>query len=289
MQFNAESKMAPAWHYKIKSIHSSLRSAEKRVADYFTNHSDEIIHFTVTEMAEKCGVSEATVVRTCQQLGYKGFQELKIIIAQDLLPAKTILYDEVDITDSLDVVADKLFQSNINALISTRKIIDTKEVNKAVKAILSAANVYIFAVGTSGPIAIDLQNKLIRIGIPVFLSVDSHVQIIFATHLKKGDVAIGISHMGGSRDIVETMETARQNEAITICITSFSKSPITQVSDIKLFTSAQETKFRTEAITSRVAQLTVTDLLYTYIALAKADDSIRNMRLTEKAVANKKF
>jgi len=279
----------PVWVLKIKALYDSLRSSEVRVVDYFLKHSEELVHQSVSVIAKKCQVSESTVVRTCQRLGFKGYQELRIAVAQEPLTKEKFLHDEIDVTDSLDVIADKVFRSNINALVSTRKFTDTVKVGQAVEAMLAANNVHIFAVGTSAPIATDFYNKLTRIGVVTNLCVDGYVQGILAANMNSSDVVIAISHSGDARDIVESIRIARGNGATTICITTFADSAITQYSDICLFISTQETRFRSEAITSRVAQLTMTDLLYAGIAVATSEQALRSMTLTESVIAEKKY
>jgi DNA-binding MurR/RpiR family transcriptional regulator len=109
--------------------------------------------------------------------------------------------------------------------------------------------------------------------------------------LTKNDVVIGISHSGSSKDVVEALEFAKKSGATTICITNQGKSPITKnnVSDIKLFTSSTETKYKVVGLSSRLAQLTIVDALYAYISLKKGESAIENFEKVDEALSIKKY
>jgi DNA-binding MurR/RpiR family transcriptional regulator len=115
------------------------------------------------------------------------------------------------------------------------------------------------------------------------------MQAISASLLRKGDVAFGISHSGSSKDVVDALRIARQNKATTVCLTHHTKSPITKVADIKLYTAARETALRSDAMTSRIAQLSILDVLYVSVALKRYDISLQSIERTKEALADKKY
>jgi len=274
---------------RIKGILPSLFPAEQRVAKFILKNPRAIIHLSITEVAGEIEVSESTVVRFCQNLGYSGYYELKISLACDLITPVHQIHQDIEQGDSITQVVDKVFHADIKALYNTKKIIDTEEMKRAVKAISSCHRLELFAVGNSLPIALDAEYRFIRIGLPCIIYQDAVTQAMSASLLTKGDVGLVISHSGSSKDVVEAIRLARESGATTICITNYSKSPITQISDIKLFTTSEETTFREEAMASRIAQLAIIDALYVGVALCRFEEALNNIKRTRQVLPDKKY
>lgn len=274
---------------KLQGVYTSMRAAEKRAADYIMEHPDQVVYLSVTELAERSGTSESTVVRMCQQAGYRGFQEIKIAIAQDLVAPLKNIHEDIAEEDDTTTVIQKVFGANMQALENTRAVLDVAELERATNALINARTVAIIGVGTSGPIVLDCQYKLMRIGLHCQAFVDPHIQLVLVAQMGPGDVMLGISHSGSSREIVETLTAARELGVTTICLTGYAKSPITKISDIRLHTSAQETRYRSEAVASRVAQLTITDALQVNVALRMKERALAQIRQTDKLMPGRKF
>lgn len=286
---NTDKPMLLATFLKLKGIYSSLRPAEQRVADYIMEHPEEVVYLSVTELAERSGTSESTVVRMCQQAGYRGYQELKIAIAQDLVAPLKNIHEDVTEDDDTATVMQKVFAANIQALENTRAVLDVEALDRATTAIIAAETIIVIGVGTSGPIVYDCQYKLMRLGLRCQAFVDPHIQLLQLAQMGSNDVAIGISHSGSSREVVEAMALAKDLGLTTICITGYPKSPITRWADIRLVTSAKETKFRTEAIASRVAQWTIIDTLYVNVALRMKERALEQIRRGEELILGRKY
>src|SRR5580693_10753700 len=99
----------PGCFVRIEGTYASLRSAEQRVADFILKHPEELIYLTVTELAERTNTSESTVVRLCQKIGYKGYQEFKIMLARDLVGPTETIYEQISPSDSLPALKRKVF------------------------------------------------------------------------------------------------------------------------------------------------------------------------------------
>lgn len=274
---------------RISLMQGNLRAAERKAADYVLAHPDDVIRLTITELADCSGVSEATVMRMCHKTGFDGFQDLKISVAQDLVAPLSQIHESISPDDDIPTLIDKVFFSNIESLEQTKGVLNAADVTKAVRAIRDAEWTDIYAVGTSAPVAMDLSYKLERLRFPNRLHLDAHMQAIAAAGLRPGVVAIGISHSGSSRDIIDALTLAKQAGAMTIAITHFGKSPLTAVADINLYTMARETAYRPEAMASRLAQMSVIDLLYVAIALQRWEECVEALRKADKAVAGKKY
>jgi RpiR family transcriptional regulator, carbohydrate utilization regulator len=279
----------PSTLIKIRGAYSTLKKAEQRIADAIFQNPEEVINLSVTELAEKSSVSESSVVRFCKSLGYKGYYALKISLARELVITPQQIYEEIGLKDDVSMIKHKVFQSNILALQETIKILNEKELEKAVGALYHANLLVFYGMAASAAVALDSAHKFLRINIRSVSYSDSHMQAISASLLRNGDVAFGISHSGSSRDVVDALRIARQNKATTVCLTHHTKSPITKVADIKLYTAARETALRSDAMTSRIAQLSILDVLYVSVALKRYDLSLQSIERTKEALADKKY
>ena len=279
----------PGCFIRIQGTYSSLRTAEQRVADFILKHAEELIYLTVTELAERTQTSESTVVRLCQKIGYKGYQEFKIMLARDLVGPTETVYDEIDKADSLSALKNKIFQANAQALKDTIEVLSDDELTRAVSALAKARRVEIYGIGGSAPLALDAYHKFMKLGVSCVWLNDSDLMAMSSSLLGTGDVVLGISHTGASRDVCDAMENAQNAGATTICITHRATSPITKVANVKLFTAAKETAFGSDATSSRIAQLTIIDTLFAGIANQNYDHFLERIQRTREASAGKRY
>jgi RpiR family carbohydrate utilization transcriptional regulator len=211
------------------------------------------------------------------------------MLARDLVEPTNAIYAAIEPGDSLQTIKTKVFQANAQALRDTIEVLTDAELELAVRAIATARRVEVYGVGGSNPLAIDAYHKFLKLGIAVVALSDGDMMAMSSSLLQKGDVALGISHTGASRDVTDALSNAQRNGATTICITHRSTSPITKVADIKLFTAAKQTAFRSDASSSRIAQLTIIDTLYVGVALSGYENSVEMIRRTREATANKRY
>ncbi len=279
----------PGSFVRLQGAYSGLRAAEQRVADFILKHPDELIYLTVTELAERTNTSESTVVRLCQKIGYKGYQEFKIVLARDLVEPATAIYAAIEPGDDLATVKSKVFQANAQALRDTIEVLDDDELQRAVDALAAARRVEIYGVGGSAPLALDAYHKLLKLGLHATALSDGDLMAMSSSLLATDDVALGISHTGASRDVTDALGRARSHGATTICITHRPSSPITKVSDVVLVTAAQQTAFRSDASSSRIAQLAVIDTLYVGVAHVNHERSLAMIERTREATASKRY
>jgi DNA-binding MurR/RpiR family transcriptional regulator len=244
---------------------------------------------SVTEVAEAVGVSEASVVRLCQQVGAKGFQDLKIALARDLVEPVKFIHEDVRPGDDVATVIEKVFRSDMQALAETLKVLDPAAMQRAVDIILGADRVEFYGIGSAGPVAVDAYYRMLRIGINCVVSIDSHMQAVGAALAGPHVAVVAISHSGSTKETVDALRLAKQAGAKTICITNYGRSPIQAYADVVLYTAAAETMFRTEAMTSRIAELSIVDALYVCVALANVERSLANIARTADALSVKRF
>ena len=271
----------------IKVLYDKIGKAEKRIADWLLANPGEILALSIVDLADRCGCSEATIVRFAKRIGFSGYQELKISIAQET--NSTSVSTNVKSGDSMEEVYDKVCNDIYCSLERTKMVLDTKKLENACEKIASADRVVIFGLGNSASIALDASHKLQRTGCNAYAYSDNHMQVIAASHLSPNDVAIGISHSGSSKDIVEALKIAKKAGATTIAITNAGKSPIQKQSDITLFTASDETKHSILALNSRIAQLSIINAIYFYIVYNKSETALDSIKETEQSLMSKKY
>lgn len=274
---------------RLQALRANLPPTAARIADFMIAHAADVVHMSVTEVAESAGASEGSVIALCQQLGARGFQQVKIALARDLVQPVQFIHEDLARTDDTGTVIEKIFRSDLQALHDTMKVLDTRAMEAAVAAILKARRVELYGIGSAAPIAEDAHYRLLRIGVEAKVVVDSHIQAISAS-LTGPDVAvITISHSGSTHETVSATKLAKEAGATTICITNFGKSPLLAYADIVLHTMARETQFRTEAMTSRIAQLAIIDALIACLSLADYDKALATIGKTFDVLATKRF
>ncbi len=272
---------------KIELLYNEMGKSEKKIADFILKNPAALLPLSITDLAEKSESSEATIVRFAKRLGFSGYQELKITMAKESGTVSNT--HDIDINDSLTEIYDKVTNDIYRSLEMTKKVLNPKSFSEAAEAILSAGKVVIFGLGNSASVALDAGHKFFRAGIDCTSYSDNHMQAIAASLLKSGDVAIGISHSGSSKDIVEAMKIAKYCGAKTICITNAGKSPLSKNSDISLFTSSQETEYTILGLNSRIAALSIIDALYSYIVCHKSSEASGAISRVENALKSKKY
>ena len=274
---------------RIGSLRGSLGPTGQRIADFIAQHPHEVVHMSVTEVAERTGASEGSVIGLCKSLGASGFQQLKIVLAQESVKPVQFIHEDLEAQDNTATVIRKIFHSSVQTLHDTQSNLDSRAVQRAVRLIKKARRIEIYGIGSAAPIAEDAAYRMMRIGLNVKAVVDSHMQAISAS-LTGADVAtITISHSGSSLETVTATRLAREAGAQTICITNFGKSPIQAFADVVLFTMARETNFRTEAMTSRLGQLAIIDILIACLALTDYEKSASTLQHTFDVLSLKRF
>lgn len=269
---------------QIRSHYARLSEKEKKIADYILNNPENIIHSTINDVAEDLNVADATVFRFCKRIGFKGFQAMKITLAAEIIEPIQQIHEEISESDDERTVMEKVFQSNIHTLKSTLNLIDETAIEQAVDLLLNAGRVDFYGTGGSAVIAMDAYHKFIRTGIKVFTFMDSHFQIMSASQLTKHDVAVVISHSGTNKDTINILKTAKKNGAKIIGITGYPKSPLAQNSDVVLYTSAEETEYRSEALSSRIAQLSLIDALYVNVMKLNKEKAKKSLDKIREAI-----
>jgi RpiR family transcriptional regulator, carbohydrate utilization regulator len=273
----------------IRHSSAGLPPTARRIATYIDRHAQDVIRMSITELAEQTEASEGSVVGLCQRLGIDGFQELKILLSRDLVDPVRMIQEDLRASDSVSDVAEHVFAAHIASLQETRKLLVSQSLTRAVEILRAARRIEVYGIGSSGPIAQDLAYRLLQLGRDAKVVSDSHIQAVSAAMTDSSTAVVTISHSGSTRETVLATRLAREAGARTIGITKLGKSPLARYCDIVLHTIANETRYRPEAMSSRVAQLALIDTLVSCCALADAKRSVAKLELSARIIAGKRF
>ncbi len=278
-------------HYCLPLIRAklpSLRPSEKKVAEFIMGNPDDVVDMSSIQLGTAAGVSESTVVKCSQRIGFDGFVQLKLALARDLAAAPPTAFGEVEPGDEADLVINKVLHANSMALSDTGKVLDPEQLEKAADLIAGATSTAFFGMGASGVVALDAKQKFMRIGILAECELDPHMQLTRVSLLGPTDVVVVVSHSGETADAIEVLRLARDVGASTICITNHPHSSVAQYAQVVLLTSAAESSMRGGALASRIAQLSVVDCLFVFVAMSRYEDSMTCLIKTKQAVSIKK-
>jgi DNA-binding MurR/RpiR family transcriptional regulator len=274
---------------RLKAARTSLPRTSQKIADFIIANAPDVVHMSVTEVAEHTDSSEGSVIGLCRQVGATGFQQLKISLAQDLVQPIQFIHEDLRRQDDVASVIQKIFHSDIQALRDTLSVLEPAAMSKAIELIRRAERVEIYGIGSAAPIAEDAHYRLLRIGINSKVAIDSHVQAISASLAGPKVTTITVSHSGSTIETITATKLAKEAGARTICITNYGKSPLHAHADVVLHTMARETQFRTEAMASRIAQLGIVDALIACLALKDYERSLRVIKHTFDVLATKRY
>jgi DNA-binding MurR/RpiR family transcriptional regulator len=269
----------------MRALLPNLRASERRIAELFLASPEESAELAIAEIAERGETSTTSVIRLCKRLGYKGYKDLRHDVLREVTresfeTAGAGMPGDIDRTDSIEDIIAKVSLAETLSIADTTKVLDVASLGRAAEAVSAAGRVDIFGVGASSFVGEDLQQKLVRIGRPALRWPDAHAAWTAATTLRRGNVAVAVSHSGATTDTLSFVELARNAGATTIGITNHSSSPLAEAADIVLFTAARETGFRSGALGSRIAQLMVVDCLFIRVAQMDYDASMEAIRST---------
>jgi DNA-binding MurR/RpiR family transcriptional regulator len=284
---NSSAASPPNALTRIRSSYPSLAVSEKRVADWVMEEPEKIIHLSMAQVARECGVSDTTVLRFCRNSGFQGYTDLKLSIARDVVSPTQVIHDDIAEGDAPATIARKVFLSNIQAIYDTMEVLDEEALIAAINLINNARTVLLVGVGTSAPVVQSLYNMLMRGGMSCKVQTDSYLQLMEMALVEPGDVVLAVSQSGISIDPVLTLKEAKKNGASTICITGNPNSAITEYADVTLISVAREA--RSEAIASRLAQMSIVDALYVIIALNTIETSTQNEKRIWDALLPKMY
>lgn len=250
----------------ITVLYDQLFDAEKKIAKFILNNPKKVVDMTVSELAEISDVSIASVSRFCRKVGLKGFAQLKISLAQELVDTHKSGEISNDISvDNIPQSLQNILANKITELKQTVNLIDTDEFREILEGIRDASRVQVIAVGNTIPVAIDAAFKFNELGIPTTAGTIWETQLSYSFTLGKGDVLIAISNSGESDKVLEAVKIANNNKAMTIGITNSPHSAIGEEVQYHITTATREKLFLDEFCFSRVSASTVIEIIFLFL------------------------
>ena len=264
----------------------SFFESERKIGTYIIQHTAEVVDMTVVELAQACGVSDASVSRFCKKINMKGFHHLKITLAKEI-SEKGIEEEEVSNHISVNDIEQSLkniLANKVTEITQTVSMMDAKQLSEILNQLNMARTVQFFAVGNTIPVAIDGAFKLNQIGIPAVSGTIWETQIGYTYNMTAEDVVIAISNSGESTAVLRALEAAKSAGATTLSITNSEKSSAAQLSDYHITTATREKLFLDGYCFSRVSATTVIEILYLFLTSMRKD-AYKSIVRHEQAIA----
>ena len=258
---------------RLEAVRRSLTPAGQKLCDFILQNSEQLLHMTVSEVAAAAEVSDATVTRLCQSVGYLGYSEFRVLLARDLTVPREPAHGELKATDAASDVCDKLVAGAVATLTDTRQALDMRALQAAAEALAQSRRVDVYGIGGSAPVALDIRHKLLRLGVPIVAHSDVDIMLISSSTLASGDLAIGVSHTGRTEPVVAAVRNAKLGGAQTLALTHDPMSPLALESGIVLHYAARPTAFSSDSLSGRIAQLLIADMLYAVIACSRYEQA----------------
>ena len=274
---------------RIRTKYKTLSQSQKQVADYVLEHPEKVMLLSLADLASASKVSEPTVMRFLHKLEYQSYQVFRVNIAQkSARDTGQALYSEVEPGDSCAEIMRKVISSTKCALDDLPQALDPQAVEQQCLAILRAKKTLIIGVGSSHAIAFDFNHKLLKLGIDSRCCNDSHLINISCSNLAPDSLLIAVSHSGESREILDGVAFAKARGCPLSAITSFPNSSLAKQADIVVVSSSHETNYRSDAMTSRIIQLCIIDMIYIRLALTGGENMLEKINMSRVAVARNK-
>ncbi len=272
---------------KAKSLYEALKPSEKKVANYLIQRADDVIHFSITDLAENAGCSEASISRFVRKLGFSKFIDFKISLVKEL----SLMEDKQNVKNDATGVADlihHLIQQGIKSYKELSQLVVPQDIEKAADWIASSKHAFFFGVGSSGSIAQLGASILVRIGLSCFAYSDPHMQVIVGSNCTKEDTVIGISVSGTIKDTIKSLQVAKSVGAKTIAITGGKESPLSKEAEIVLYSTPQGFEAGIGSLGARASQMAILDMLISAIVW-KNEEWRSNLKKVEQALEPKRF
>lgn len=250
----------------VRSVMPSLHASDARVARVILDEPDAIIYRSVSEVAEAAQTSTATVVRCAQKLGFRGFHDLKLALARERATFEAKERQSSPPADPRLADLAQVIAAGAQTVQDAAALVDPDAFDATVSAIAGARRVLFAGIGTSAPLTQDAAYRFSAIGIRGESYGDAHVQHLQARLLGRSDVCVAVSHTGSTQETLEVVRAARRGGALTVAITSFARSPLTEIVDHVIVAGTREVSFRLEAMASRLAHLVLLDALLVSVA-----------------------
>ncbi|MBO0481339.1 MurR/RpiR family transcriptional regulator [Candidatus Enterococcus courvalinii] len=281
--------MSVSIRLQIRTMYNDFSPKEQAIADYVLENSSKVAHSSISDLANELGIADSTFFQFTKKLGYNGFKDFKMaMLIQENDFSAIAIHENIDQNDTELTMAQKVFDSNITTLNDTQRLLRQEDLKQAVDLINTSDRLFFFGVGGSEIVATDAYHKFLRSPISVFHSTDYHIQLMEASLLTPTDCSILISHTGQSKETIRLAETVKATGAKAIVVTSQANSPLAKLGDVVFISIAEETEFRSEALASRISQLSIMDSLYVILMFYNQEEARDSISKVRRVIARSK-
>ena len=273
---------------QVKAMREQLRPSERKLADYVIDAPREVLDLSMTDVAARAGVSQPTIARFCHALGFSGFREFRIRLAQAVAADLPAVYRDVHPDEPVPGVAAKVLDRTIGALLQVRNNLSNDAVAAAIDLLANASRIEFYGAGGSGIAAQDIQHKFFRLGMPSVAYSDPHTFLMSAALLGPGNVVVAISNTGRTRDVVDAARAALAGGAKVIAITH-GTSPLARLATVGLHANVDEDTDVFSPMTSRTSHLAIGDILAVGVALRRGPELAEKLAGAKELIARRRL
>lgn len=274
----------------IRSYYPSLTKKEKLLADYILSHFEEIPSMPTAVLAERAGVVKSVIVRLCQSLGFSGYTEFKLSLSRELVRNEQFHFTPyIQKDDTPGAIFQKIFAANVKTLHDTAETMEFGVLEQVVEVLSSAKHIYIYGVGTSAGIVCDFQYRLMQLGFTAFCFTDIVNMKVSTLNITSEDAAVGISNSGRTIATVDSLKFAKERGAKTICLTSYPDSILTKHSDYPIVIKTDEVQYPIEAISARIAHISVLDSIAIALSARNYEDALERSARTKDVIDSVRY
>ena len=271
----------------LQQRQGQLTKSGHAVADYLLQHADEAQYLSISSLARECNVAEATVFRFCRALGFDGYHEMRIALAQANATGTMSSQRELQPGASTETLFEYASARLFTAINGTQNALSVEAVDEAARMLREAKQVFCFGQGGSMLLANDICARFASLSTKFRTSGDSHLQLLTASLMNEADVVLFISYSGATRDMMETLRTAKAAGAKIILLTHYEDSPGASLADVVLRCGAQESPLDSGGIPIKVAVLYVGEVLVLRYILDSPEQANTAQELTSEALTLK--
>lgn len=277
----------------LREQRATFSSTERSIADFLLENPERVMELGIHELAEQTFSSPSSIIRMCHRIGYKGYKDFRRAVTYELAIRKKSKEEEkkeITYSDSMEDIIEKITYKNIISLEDTKNLLEAETLEKCLELVRDCRTVLLYGMGASLCAARDAYLKFLRLNKPCVVNDDWHSQYLQARNSTSQDLGIVFSYSGETYEVIECMKAMKENNTPIIAITRCVASPVAELADYKLYTAANESTFRSGAMSSRISQLNIIDILYTAFANSEYEYSLEQLSKTHirKAASMKK-
>ncbi len=263
-----------------------MSDTDHKIAEVVLADPASIVNMTISALARKASVSEASVSRFCKNLDLDGFHQLKIELAK-VAEDRYSYYQKVNPDDLLQALKN-ISDNKVAEIVNTLTSASTATIRQVLNALKRANLIQVAASGGTFPVAADAVYKFNQLGLLAVTDELWETSIGQTMNLPTGAVLLVISNSGETRNLLTQIEVAKSRGILVIAITNRADSPIGLNADLHILTAIRQQIFESEYYFSRVAAMAAIEALF-LLLLSGDKDNLQHIKTHEELIAQTKI